>query len=30
MNKHVGYIFYGDHNEPPDGFLKIEDIKKEK
>lgn len=26
MNKHIGYIFYGDHKEPPSGFLKIEEL----
>ena len=24
MNNHVGYTFYGDHNEPPNGFSTID------
>ncbi len=24
MNKHVGYILYGDHKNPPDGFPTID------
>ena len=23
MNGHVGYIYYGDHAEPPKGFSKV-------
>lgn len=26
MNNHVGYIFYGDHDAPPVGFERIEDV----
>ena len=27
MNKHYGYIFYGDNNNPPSDFKKIEEYK---